>query len=307
MDEFRIDCGKLGVQCGDLENYEIIMREMKESVNSVCNGLRHKLSAMDDIGSSLKKIEENLQGEMVIMVNLKGTLGTVMAHYRKTEGAIVDFKEGIASEKTSVTQPGAMGVFGKMFDKPVSVVDGNGYLIGICDENGFIIDRETGFRMGGHVDEHGLYYDEKGKIRGKREDSEFDICDGIVDFGGYREERENSKKEEVKNSDLIFVEWKNYLDSGKLAVSDSLNSWGVPKILSERIADGVISYFSQESFYEAMHDMIVHGDVESGISALANKVVGGVVGNGYGISKTIINQLGILVKDLITDFKESIK
>lgn len=350
MDGFRIDFGKLSTQCDNIESYETIMNEIKENVNSIRVGMRHKLSSMDDIGNNLKKIENNLQSEAMIITNMGGVLGSIVEHYRKTEKSILDLKMVAASEKLITPwQDGEKSLekkvetdkleknYGKntylkansenteklkqiyavpdsyKFRGESEVIDENGGIIGNSDEDGYVKDKSTGLDIG-RVDKDGIYRDSDGIIRGKRRDCRLSVnhtkSGTIVDLGGYEYEKEHNEDFTIEgvraNSDLIFIEWRRWLEGTKNGISEDLHKKGVPKWLSDRIGDGVMSFFSQESFCEAMHDMIVHGDIEAGSSALVHKVLGGLIPN-YSIGKTIKGQLEILLKNYISDFAKKFK
>lgn len=97
MEEFKVDAGKLDSYAEGMEDYKKQIQAMQENVSSIRNGLRHKLSAMEDIGKTLRKIEENLEKETAMMSGFGSALGLIAGNYRNSERKIVDFSAGTVS------------------------------------------------------------------------------------------------------------------------------------------------------------------------------------------------------------------
>lgn len=213
MDRFRIDFGKLDVQCNDIENYEITIKEIEENLNSIRVGMRHKLRSMDGIGNNLKKIEKSLQSEAMMMTKMGGALESIIGHYRKTENSILNSEVNIVSEKTITIWQDEAASFEKnvkmmkpekgfektlyiktdtgivdkpqeeylyldsdryLFDEEAEVYSRDGFYIGDSDRYGYVKGTD-GLYLGGQVDKWGIYKDENGVIKGSRADCELKI------------------------------------------------------------------------------------------------------------------------------------
>ncbi len=97
MEEFKVDLRKMDAHSEEIKGYGKQIRDLQEGVSSIRGNLRHKLSAIEDIGKTLRKIEENLETEMAMMSGLGSVLGTITSDYRNSERGILDFGTGSIS------------------------------------------------------------------------------------------------------------------------------------------------------------------------------------------------------------------
>ncbi len=97
MEEFKVNIRKIDAHSEEIKDYGKRIRELQEGVSSIRGNLRHKLSSIEDIGKTLRKIEENLEIETVMMSGLGSVLGTIASDYRNSERRIVDFGAGSIS------------------------------------------------------------------------------------------------------------------------------------------------------------------------------------------------------------------
>jgi hypothetical protein len=91
MEGFKVDIIKMDVHSDEMKDFGKMLRETQEGISSIRGDLRHKLSAAEDIGNTLRKIEENMEAETVMMLGLCSALGTITGYYRNSERGIMDF------------------------------------------------------------------------------------------------------------------------------------------------------------------------------------------------------------------------
>ncbi len=98
MEEFKVDAKKLDSCAERMEDYGKQIQAMQGNISDIKNSMRHKLSAMEEIGDRLRKIGENLEKETAMMSGLGSALGLIAGNYRNSEKGIADFSAGAVSK-----------------------------------------------------------------------------------------------------------------------------------------------------------------------------------------------------------------
>lgn len=93
MEGFMVETTKVNNCAYDIQGYGKRIKDLQDSVRSIRLGMRHKLSAKEQIGRALRGIEDRMLDEAALMSSLDQALDHIAASYRRTERDLVT--EGI--------------------------------------------------------------------------------------------------------------------------------------------------------------------------------------------------------------------
>lgn len=103
MDEFKVYTGKLNDQASTINDYKKSIQTFQEDLNSIRTGLRHKISAGEQIGNTLKRIDDALLEEAARMSDFGQALEHIAGFYRNSEAKILSANDGRVNGSDTVT------------------------------------------------------------------------------------------------------------------------------------------------------------------------------------------------------------
>lgn len=276
MEQFKVRLERMDIQCQDIEKHEKKIQEMEGNISSIRIGLRQKLSAMDGIGNRLKVIEDTLQKESAMLAGFGEALEMIVSHYRKGEKSIVGFRVGSVSQQTIEMWQGESEDFE---DNKISL-------------EGFEYHKFTPVYAAAGAEEFGRplenYWSQNNSYAGGY---------GSVGGGGY-----SSRSRVTKNSDYIFVLWHEFLDGTIGGIARDLHEiWHIPKGISQALASGVISFFSNINIFEGIHEMYVHGDTNAGLSAIIDRGFAESI-PGFLLAETVYTEVKNMIAGYVNEF-----
>lgn len=89
MDYFKIDLKKVNTSLYDFQELNEQMNTAMDDIISIRNDLRNKICNSDGIGEALKRVENSMMAQSAQILNLGGTLESILEYYSSAENNII--------------------------------------------------------------------------------------------------------------------------------------------------------------------------------------------------------------------------